>query len=130
MCILVWFNYTTAIGSNYTNASLSAVIAENMTVKVQTLQFSKVLSMVVSEVVSYGDYAHTGYAVIVPNDKLKENRVIGSTNFTGTTLDRIPIVNVPYIYLLKLSTLEFKICIGMFNDTLGASLTRRFHLCY
>ena len=111
-CMILWSYTAAVITNNAIPSSLTAVIAENMTVKVVTLPLSEVSSIAVTEVVYSDDNAHTGYAVVVPYDKLKEKRVIGMKNFTGITLDRIPIVNVPYIYLLKQSVLEFNICIG------------------
>ena len=91
---------------------MKAIVAENDTVNILQLSSLTVSSINIKEVILYGDAIHRAYATIVPTKVLKRKEREGADSFSGITVSKIPIIDEAFMYFLKNSTLEYKICIG------------------
>ena len=93
-------------------STVKAIVAENDTVNILQLSSLMVSSINIKEVILYGDAIHRAYATIVPTKVLKRKEREGADSFSGITISKIPIIDEAFMYFLKNSTLEYKICIG------------------
>ena len=93
-------------------STVKAIVAENDTVNILQLSSLTVSSINIKEVILYGDAIHRAYATIVPTKVLKRKEREGADSFSGITISKIPIIDEAFMYFLKNSTLEYKICIG------------------
>lgn len=104
------------------NNQKRVVVAENDTVIIGMYPSSETM-LSINEVVLNGDDYHNCYVLVVPVSTLNYHwQTITDSYNTTTIVDRLPIVNYMYVYLLSGSTVTMDICLGNVSNSPIATL--------
>ena len=95
------------------NVTARVLVAEQVTTVVGVYPSSSSSTLSFSEVVLKGDDYHSCFILLIPTSFLSYHWKVVTKTFNSTTIvDRFPIINYRYVYMIKLSIISFNICLG------------------